>query len=140
MSNTYLKIPQKKLKTIVKKAKNCQEEIIGILFGENYKHGRKVVVYDFLTNILHSNSRFRSDPEEFYEKISKAEKQDLDLVGFFHSHPTVPHPSRIDLKFMELWPDAYWLIIDSKTGKYSTWQHREKKIRTVTFKGKEQEN
>lgn len=118
---------------------NSEEEIIGILFGKSYKNGSEVVAYEFLTNILHSNSRFRADPEEFYEKISKAEKQDLDLIGFFHSHPTIPHPSKMDLNFMELWPDTYWLIINSKTGEYATWQHREKKIRTVTLEGKKQE-
>ena len=88
-------------------------EACAILFGEITPQKavvRKVVVTN---NELHSAERFEMNPETVVEAMEEAEKEGLEFLGLFHSHPAPPNPSAIDLRFMKLWGEAVWLILSS---------------------------
>jgi len=88
-------------------------EACAILFGEITPQKavvRKVVVTH---NELHSAERFEINPETVVEAMEEAEKEGLEFLGLFHSHPAPPSPSTIDLRFMKLWGEAVWLILSS---------------------------
>ncbi|MEM2369307.1 MAG: M67 family metallopeptidase [Candidatus Bathyarchaeia archaeon] len=86
-------------------------EICGALFG-CFSDGeaiiRKIV---HLRNTLNSCVAFQIDPEEFLVELIRAENEGLRHIGFFHSHPSSTEPSKMDIKFMRLWPKSIWLII-----------------------------
>jgi proteasome lid subunit RPN8/RPN11 len=89
------------------------KEACGILFGDLESEGpivRKIVpVY----NVLESTTNFQIDSEEFLRSLSEAEREGMELIGFFHSHSAAAHPSVTDAKYMKLWPENIWLIISS---------------------------
>jgi len=93
--------------------KRYPNEACGILFGDQRSEGpivRKIVP---VHNVLESIINFRIDPEGFLKLLSEAEREGMELVGFFHSHPAAPQPSVTDTKYMKLWPENIWLIISS---------------------------
>ena len=54
--------------------------------------------------------RYLIDPEEQFELIETVEEAGLDVVGFYHSHPTGPtHPSETDAA-RATWPDRSYVI------------------------------
>ncbi len=93
--------------------KNYPIEACGVLLGET-KH-EEAVVRKIITshNVLESSTEFQVEPEEFLKVLSEAEKENMQLIGFFHSHPAPPHPSVSDVRHMSLWPENIWLIISS---------------------------
>jgi len=93
--------------------KKHPKEACGILFGDLKSEGpivRKIVP---VRNVLESMTNFRIDAEEFMGSLSEAEREGMELIGFFHSHPAAAHPSVTDAKYMKLWPESIWLIISS---------------------------
>jgi len=104
-----------------------------MLFGDVANEGivvRKVVM---ALNKLHSTERFEMDPETAFEAITEAEKEGLDFVGLFHSHPAPAVPSTIDLKFMKLWADAVWLILSSTDDNLAAYQMKASELREITI-------
>jgi proteasome lid subunit RPN8/RPN11 len=109
-------------------------EACAILFGESTKKEvliEKVVV---APNRLKSPSRFEINPETFADAFIKAEKEGLDFIGLFHSHPAPATPSAIDLKYMKLGGDAVWLILSSTNGGLAAYQMKNAQIHKVTLK------
>jgi proteasome lid subunit RPN8/RPN11 len=88
-------------------------EACGLLFGEIRKDEAFVRKIVCVRNRLKSTVRFQIDPEEFLESLWEAEKENLEHIGFFHSHPAPPHPSAVDVRYMRFWPETAWLIISS---------------------------
>ena len=88
-------------------------EACGLIFGEANKEKAIVRKVVYVHNMLESSTKFQVDPEEFVTHLAEAEKEDLQLIGFFHSHPTAPHPSMTDIRYMKLWPENIWLIIST---------------------------
>ena len=85
-------------------------EACALLFGKISKTAylvKKVVV---AKNVLKSTVEFTINPQFFVVELKKAEKEGLDLVGFFHSHPAKAYPSAVDLENMKLWTNTLWLI------------------------------
>lgn len=130
-SKRTLILSQSSLKEIIKRSQERENEVIGAFLGTDYGKRFRVETTEFLTNVSHSTTQFRTNPEEFYQVISDGETEGWNLVGFFHSHPAPPHPSKRDLQFMKLWPNLYWLIVDGRTGEYAAWQYEEKKVRVI---------
>ena len=89
---------------------------------------------EFAPNELQSTVRFEMDSEKVAAAISEAEKEGLDFVGLFHSHPAPAAPSPIDLKYMKLWGDALWLILSSIDGNLAAYQLSEGTVREVTIR------
>jgi proteasome lid subunit RPN8/RPN11 len=95
-------------------------EACALLFGESDKdvyNVKKVVV---APNILNSRIQFEINPLLVVAESEKAEKEGLELVGFFHSHPAPPYPSEIDIRNMKLWTNTLWLIFSLTEDKFAT--------------------
>jgi len=127
-----VKIPQSILKKMeeVAKQKRGTEELAGVMLG--YKIHDTVYVRKFKIgeNILHDPFRFFLDPEQLYKFIIEGEEKGLELVALWHTHPSSPNPSLIDLKYMELWP-IVWIITSSLTGEFTASIYRDGKLHSV---------
>jgi [CysO sulfur-carrier protein]-S-L-cysteine hydrolase len=92
------------------------EEACGILGGRENRVEYALPV----TNELHSPVRFKMAPEEQLKAFMWLEQNGLDMVGYYHSHPTGPdHLSETDLAqffypgvaLVLLYPkDSIWII------------------------------
>lgn len=105
-----------------------------MLFGEIKDEEivvKKVVV---ATNKLHSERRFEIDPEAVAEALTEAEREGLEFVGLFHSHPAPASPSSLDVEFMRLWGDAIWLILSSKDSGIGAFRMENGKVNEVAIK------
>ncbi len=127
-----IKIPQsiiQKMISIAKK-KGGSEELAGVMLG--YRIHDTAYVRDFKIgeNILHDPYRFFLDPEQLYKFIVEGEEKGLEIVALWHTHPTSPNPSLIDLKYMELWP-IVWIITSSLTGEFTASLYRDGKLYSV---------
>jgi proteasome lid subunit RPN8/RPN11 len=88
-------------------------EACALLLGI-YK-GEKVVVKEvrIAKNVNNSSTSFALDPSFVYQVLLEGEREGLDIVGIFHSHPAPPYPSSSDREGMKLWP-VIWLIAQNK--------------------------
>ncbi len=115
-------------------------EICGALFGDiNDKKEARVKRMVLLKNLLNSETRFQINPTEFLEALLNAEREGLQHIGFFHSHPTDIKPSAIDLKYMKLWPEIVWLIISPSNRKIAAYQIINGRLCEVYIKMTEQQ-
>lgn len=61
-------------------------------------------------------ARYRVPPRELWGAIARARREGLDLVGFYHSHPSGRAvPSRLDR--VRAWRGAAYIIIEVKGGR-----------------------
>lgn len=88
-------------------------EACSILFGKILAENAYVSKIVHAKNILNSTTRFEINPEFFLKELNHAEKEGLEFIGLFHSHPAPTQPSSIDQKFMKLWGNAIWLILST---------------------------
>jgi len=109
-------------------------EACAILFGKTTR--REAIVKRVVTvpNVLKSTTRFEIDPKAFFDAFMQADKDGLEFIGLFHSHPAPAYPSGVDLEFMRLWGDAVWLILSSTHGNFAAFQMTDGKIREVAVK------
>lgn len=87
----------------------------------------KVVI---VKNVDNSQFTFSIKPEDLLQIYLDAERNGLDVIGVFHSHPTQPQPSIKDLEFMRVNP-IVWLIIAKPSGNYGAFQWVENSIKRV---------
>lgn len=97
-------------------------EACGLLFGDLKEEEAVVRRITPVRNTLSSPTYFEIDPEEFMRALVEAEKEDLQHIGFFHSHPASPTPSANDVRCMGLWPESIWLIVSSISHKMAAYQ------------------
>jgi proteasome lid subunit RPN8/RPN11 len=109
-------------------------EACAMLFGKLTQKEAVVKRVVVASNKLKSAVRFEIDPETFVNAFTEAEKEGLDFIGLFHSHPAPAKPSSIDLKYMKLWGDALWLILSSTDGSLAAYQVKNGKVREITVK------
>ena len=88
-------------------------ECCGLLIGR-FGDGLKVVSEVFpISNAReeeHKRNRFLIHPEELQRGEQHARERDLDVVGFYHSHPDVEaRPSTYDLE--HAWPTYSYVIV-----------------------------
>lgn len=108
-------------------------EACALLFGEILEEEvfvRKVVVTN---NKLHSRKRFEISAETVVNSMAAAEREGLEFVGLFHSHPAPATPSEIDIGFMRLWGDSVWLILSLTSGELEAYQMKDGKVRKITI-------
>lgn len=71
------------------------EEACGILGGV----GETIMLVIPVTNILHSPTRFQMDAEEQLKAFLRLEKEGMEMIATFHSHPNGPEqPSMNDIE------------------------------------------
>jgi proteasome lid subunit RPN8/RPN11 len=82
------------------------EEACGLVAGIGH---RSYQVFK-ISNILHSPTLFRLDPQQQLEALLMIEENNLELLAIYHSHPGGPfHPSDTDIS-EAAYPDAVNLI------------------------------
>lgn len=89
------------------------EEACGIVAGRG-NHSHLVIP---VTNTLHSEFRFRMDPEEELRAFLLIEEKGLDILAIYHSHPQgIYKPSVTDLDEVTFLGIIYliWYMLDNK--------------------------
>jgi [CysO sulfur-carrier protein]-S-L-cysteine hydrolase len=77
-----------------------------------------------LKNKDQSKYSFSVHSMDLFYAYQKASKSGLSVIGIFHSHPSLPSPSKKDRKFMELNP-IVWLIYSTLNHEYSAFLYSE---------------
>lgn len=130
-----LRLVEEHLALLQKEAKRTFPiEACALLFGR--QTGKENVVQRIVvtSNVLQSSTKFEIDSRAFYEAFTEANKQGLDFIGFFHSHPASANPSETDKQFMKLWGSAVWLILSLTDRKFSAFQLLKGNISTLTLR------
>lgn len=91
-------------------------EVCGVLIGKNGD------ITDFRRcgnlNEERTHDRYELDPTSFYEADDWARKNQLEIVGIYHSHPDHPSlPSEFDRS--RAWPEWIYIILSINKGKYN---------------------
>ena len=105
-------------------------ECCGLLIGRFESDGLKVVLETYpISNAREESAkrnRFLIQPEELLRGENYARGKDLDVVGFYHSHPESPAvPSQYDLE--HAWPTYSYIIVsvmNQKAGDLFSWEQQ----------------
>ena len=98
------------------------EECCGFLIGRLHADGNEAV---YARRAVNRNENRREDryiiaPEEYLEADLAARRENLDIVGIYHSHPDHPAvPSRTDLE-LATFPGYAYVIVSVENGKATT--------------------
>ncbi len=118
----YILCDESQKKKLSEHAKNClPNEACAILLG--ITNGKGIILKEavMVDNADASPVEFSIKPDQLFSTYAKAEKNGLEVVGIFHSHPaSEAKPSETDKKFMLVNPGV-WLIysnIDKKFAAY----------------------
>ena len=114
-----LRIKEKELEKIVAHSKSESPlEACGILIGS--KKGATLTVKEVhkTENILKSSTKYQIDPKTQLEIFLDADKKDLEVIGFYHSHPFYDADySSTDLSSAN-YPDHLYLIYSIKDNEF----------------------
>jgi proteasome lid subunit RPN8/RPN11 len=113
-----LQIPRSILQSIHDHAeRSYPEEGAGILLGVDAgdrRDVRMILPFDNQFDVGERSRRYLITPENMLQAEQLAEREDLDVVGVFHSHPDhPPRPSDFDLQWALPW---YSYLITSVRG------------------------
>ncbi|MFN4133938.1 MAG: M67 family metallopeptidase, partial [Candidatus Hadarchaeales archaeon] len=99
-----LKIRKIDLDEIFKHSEVCYpSEACGILIGRKTEKEKFVEKVIFAKNVLGSPVEYEVDAESLFKAFEFAEKNGLEILGFFHSHPH---------------HEPFWSVVDEERGKY----------------------
>ena len=91
---------------------DAPRECCGVLLGQ----GSRIVAHVRAANIEPGTTRFLIDPRDHLQAIRQARARQLDVLGFYHSHPhSRAYPSATDLD-ESVYPDAVHLIVGVVNG------------------------
>ena len=107
----FIVLAQKEKNKLVTHAISEQpNESCAMLFGKKVGDNWNVKEVFLTQNIDDSQTNFTISPEELLKGYQIAEKNQLEVVGIFHSHPNSDAiPSNTDKKFMQNNP-VPWII------------------------------
>lgn len=93
-------------------------ECCGLLLGRYRENGKVVMETYPISNAREESAkrnRFLITPEELMRGERYARDHDLEVVGFYHSHPDSPAvPSNYDLE--HAWPTYSYIIVSTSEG------------------------
>jgi proteasome lid subunit RPN8/RPN11 len=93
-------------------------ECCGLLLGHDELESKVVRETYPISNAREESAkrnRFLIQPEELMRGEKYARSQDLEVVGFYHSHPDSPaRPSQYDLE--HAWPTYSYIIVSTSEG------------------------
>jgi [CysO sulfur-carrier protein]-S-L-cysteine hydrolase len=113
---------------LVSLAKNTlPNESCAILVGKTSEKDVYIINSISVRNSDLSRITFSIDPQQLIEIYQTVEKQNMHVVGIFHSHPAEPMPSSIDKKFMEINP-VVWIIYSTITDESRAYIFEEKLV------------
>jgi proteasome lid subunit RPN8/RPN11 len=109
------------------------EECCGVLIGTSLNGERTILALMPLANSQGANRerRFLVTPEQYLEAEKKARAENLELLGFYHSHPNHPaRPSEFDRDNAMPW-FVYIIVsvIDGTSDAMTAWQLDEDRMR-----------
>ena len=95
-------------------AREClPEECCGILIGSETTAGRRRVADAVAARNVNPSAReraYRVSPRAILEAFQTARSAGLEIVGYYHSHPSgSARPSAVDLR--DAWPDTSYVIL-----------------------------
>lgn len=99
-------------------AESYPYECCGALLGRESDGGRRVVELLPLANRRHDSlrNRFSISPEDYRRAEQVAAERELELLGWYHSHPDHPAlPSEFDRE--HAWPWFSYVIVSVEQGK-----------------------
>ena len=109
-------------------------EACAMLFGKLSQNEAVVKKVAFAANKLQSKVKFEIDPVDAVVAFAAADKEGLEFVGLFHSHPAPAVPSSLDIKYMKLWGDSLWLILSSTDGNLAAYQLIDGEVKQATIR------
>jgi proteasome lid subunit RPN8/RPN11 len=114
-----IKIPTQQLNEIREHGvRDYPYECCGLLLGRFAEDGKIVHETYPISNAREESAkrnRFLITPEELMKGERYARSRDLEVVGFYHSHPDSPAvPSKYDLE--HAWPMYSYIIVSTRPG------------------------
>lgn len=97
-------------------------EACALLFGRLIDGETVVTRVIMIPNVLRSPVKFEADPQTVFNAFEQADRDELQFIGLFHSHPAPASPSAVDLQYMRLWGEAVWLILSSSDESIAAFQ------------------
>ncbi len=68
-----------------------------------------------MLNAARSPTFFEFDSKDLFELYKAVEDRDEDIVVIYHSHTaTEAYPSRTDIQYGSLSPDAHWVLVSTR--------------------------
>ena len=93
-------------------------EVCGIILGVSGDEKKEVLQLKRGTNLNkdRTHDRYELDPKDLLQAERDARDSDMDIIGFYHSHPDHPDiPSEFDRE--RAWPDYSYIISSIMGGK-----------------------
>src|SRR5919112_5454391 len=97
-------------------------ETCAILIGKRNNNQFNILDVLPMDNDEKSEIRFTINEEKLFETYKNVESANLAVVGIFHTHPSMPIPSVIDIKYMEINPIP-WIIHSTSIRKTKCFIH-----------------
>ncbi len=94
--------------------RNTPLESCAILIGKRKNNQFKILEVIPMENDYKSKIKFTINEEKLFAVYKKAESNNLSVVGIYHTHPSIPIPSKTDIKYMEINP-VPWIINSTLT-------------------------
>ncbi|RUM50835.1 MAG: hypothetical protein DSY47_00780 [Hydrogenothermus sp.] len=133
-----LKIKKEHIEEIKKQGEEGYPyEICGFMLGkidyENNIREVKEVLQVENQNKERANDRFEISPKDYLKVEDYAEKNGVQIIGIYHTHPDHPDkPSKTDLMFAQ--PDMSYIIMSVNNGKAENWRSWELDLEKNEFK------
>lgn len=134
-SVTILRLTREQLHLLREAARKSHPvEACALLFGKLVNDEATITKVVVALNILQSTVRFEMNPQTVFEVFEQADREGIQFIGLFHSHPAPASPSTVDLQYMRLWGRAVWLILSSVNGNLAAFQMVDGEVREITLK------
>lgn len=126
-----LRVGSRLLRRLVEHSGRCApNEACGILLGTINGGAYTASDIIFVENTAKSPVRFAMDDADVLGAYQAAERDNLDIAGIYHSHPSSPaEPSETDQTYMRINPTV-WLISSGLDGSFRAW-HMEGRVREI---------
>jgi proteasome lid subunit RPN8/RPN11 len=112
---------------------NNPYEACGVLIGTI--NGRTGIVEKALpvTNVKRTRASFELDPKEHYNAWNEAEKNGMEIVGVYHTHPVSSAvPSLWDRETMQN-DTSVWLIAGADCMRAYVWEDGVKAVKIIEY-------
>ena len=114
-----IRIDQKQIEEIrAHGVRDYPYECCGLMLGRYGAEGKSVTEIYPISNAREESAkrnRFLIEPHELMRGERYARERDLEVVGFYHSHPDSPAvPSQYDLE--HAWPTYSYIIVSTRPG------------------------
>lgn len=107
-------------------------EACAILYGIIYDDNATVDGIIKLNNAINSSIMFTIDPDELYKAYKEVRNLGKEIIGIFHSHPSYPKPSELDLKYMMI-NQIPWIILSTIDYSFEVYAYYNNKLEKLVL-------